>query len=567
MSNINPNNINGSFPVAGQDNDSQGFRDNFTNILTNFSFTKAELEDLQAKVVLKSALNGTTLNNSLAFNEVSNLKIRSYALSSYDYTNVQTSSVAIDFALGNFFHFTTTQSVSIALTSWPNTGYAAVRVWIGIADTAHTVQFPAAVSINVESIAGWNAGTNTITFAETGNFMFEIASYDGGASYMMRDLIRAKSTISGNLDVSGNVNCNASSYIGGNLIVSGNLSVQGNTTQVNVENITVEDPLIDLGGGPGGATLTNNDAKDRGMLMRYYNAGAINAFMGWDNSAAEFVLGSSVTVSSDVVTVVSLGNIRANVGNFANIFVGNVTASSNLNANNISITNSANVANVIVGNITNTTSLNSPLATIYQVNSTTGNVGTLTALNFSSANARVSGGYADNFPVGANTAAPGAFTTLTSSSTTISSGNIVAAATTTSTSTTTGALVVRGGAGVAGNVNVGGNLVTAGGLINSNFREFKVINDDHFYANVVYNTFVIDTDTSLTISNLWITLPDTAINGRTITFSVLAPMTSCWIDTTSTGGVKWVPNAWATTGNTVVQLTYSTSSSKWIRTG
>ena len=28
-SNINPNNIDTTYPVAGQDNDSQGFRDNF----------------------------------------------------------------------------------------------------------------------------------------------------------------------------------------------------------------------------------------------------------------------------------------------------------------------------------------------------------------------------------------------------------------------------------------------------------------------------------------------------------------------------------------------------------
>ena len=31
-SSINPNNIDTTYPVAGQDNDSQGFRDNFTNI-------------------------------------------------------------------------------------------------------------------------------------------------------------------------------------------------------------------------------------------------------------------------------------------------------------------------------------------------------------------------------------------------------------------------------------------------------------------------------------------------------------------------------------------------------
>lgn len=49
-SNINPNNINGNFPVAGQDNDSQGFRDNFTNILNNFSFAASEVTDLQNSV-------------------------------------------------------------------------------------------------------------------------------------------------------------------------------------------------------------------------------------------------------------------------------------------------------------------------------------------------------------------------------------------------------------------------------------------------------------------------------------------------------------------------------------
>ena len=41
-SNINSNNVDGTFPIAGQDNDSQGFRDNFTNIKTNFTNAKTE---------------------------------------------------------------------------------------------------------------------------------------------------------------------------------------------------------------------------------------------------------------------------------------------------------------------------------------------------------------------------------------------------------------------------------------------------------------------------------------------------------------------------------------------
>ena len=51
-SSINPNNISVTFPIAGQDNDSQGFRDNFNNIKTNITYAKSEIEDLQNKVVL-----------------------------------------------------------------------------------------------------------------------------------------------------------------------------------------------------------------------------------------------------------------------------------------------------------------------------------------------------------------------------------------------------------------------------------------------------------------------------------------------------------------------------------
>jgi hypothetical protein len=62
---INPNNIDGAYPVAGQDNNSQGFRDNFTNTSTNFQYAADEISDLQAKVVLKAALTGTVLDNDM----------------------------------------------------------------------------------------------------------------------------------------------------------------------------------------------------------------------------------------------------------------------------------------------------------------------------------------------------------------------------------------------------------------------------------------------------------------------------------------------------------------------
>jgi len=46
-SQINPNNIDVAFPIPGQDNPSQGFRNNFLNIRNSFNVTKNEITDLQ----------------------------------------------------------------------------------------------------------------------------------------------------------------------------------------------------------------------------------------------------------------------------------------------------------------------------------------------------------------------------------------------------------------------------------------------------------------------------------------------------------------------------------------
>ncbi len=46
-SQINPNNIDGAYPVAGQDNNSQGFRDNFTSTKVNFQYAADEITELQ----------------------------------------------------------------------------------------------------------------------------------------------------------------------------------------------------------------------------------------------------------------------------------------------------------------------------------------------------------------------------------------------------------------------------------------------------------------------------------------------------------------------------------------
>lgn len=67
MSNINFANINENFPIAGQDNDTQTFRDNFDSIKTALSTAKTEITDLQDNVARtdgENDFNGNIIQNA-----------------------------------------------------------------------------------------------------------------------------------------------------------------------------------------------------------------------------------------------------------------------------------------------------------------------------------------------------------------------------------------------------------------------------------------------------------------------------------------------------------------------
>ena len=71
--------IDGTFPVEGKDNKSEGFRSNFTNINTNLERAKLDIEDLLSNSVLKAPLPSAQINavdNDLNGNEIHNLAIR-----------------------------------------------------------------------------------------------------------------------------------------------------------------------------------------------------------------------------------------------------------------------------------------------------------------------------------------------------------------------------------------------------------------------------------------------------------------------------------------------------------
>lgn len=67
MSAIDTTQIDGAFPIAGRDNNSQGFRDNFTNIKNALSVAESEITALElntAKLNADNDFNGQILENA-----------------------------------------------------------------------------------------------------------------------------------------------------------------------------------------------------------------------------------------------------------------------------------------------------------------------------------------------------------------------------------------------------------------------------------------------------------------------------------------------------------------------
>jgi len=194
-SNINPNNIDTTYPIAGQDNDSQGFRDNFTNIKTNFEYAETEIDDLQAKGIFKSALTGTTLDNDMAGGLVENMKTQGFRATRIALGAV-TGTATIDYNAGQWYTVTTSGSITLAFSNIPASGNASwFNVRINVANVAHTVTLPAAVgaSGSAQSVLGIQGiSSNVITFAETGTYEFEFHTDDGGTSIYLSELTRPR---------------------------------------------------------------------------------------------------------------------------------------------------------------------------------------------------------------------------------------------------------------------------------------------------------------------------------------------------------------------------------------
>jgi len=146
MSAINTNGLDVNYPVPGQNNSSQGFRNNFASTKTNLDTAGAEISDLQNKVVVKSALDNTIVNNDMANTLISNCATRSFRATTYNLGNALSGTVTVDCSLGDVQYGTVAGNVTLDFASWgPTLTQSNVELQLNISNANAFITFPAEV--------------------------------------------------------------------------------------------------------------------------------------------------------------------------------------------------------------------------------------------------------------------------------------------------------------------------------------------------------------------------------------------------------------------------------------
>lgn len=177
-SSISTTTLDENFPVAGRDNDSQGFRDNFFNIKQNFNFAKTEIEALQngvARVDTDNNFDGNTINNGVLLN------VREKANTTY------ASGIATDvdvlWTAGSLHVIRLENDIELTMAGWPNSDYASIRLVLfgDNSDRIATIGSEGIGSVKIDD-SGEFVSNNITVNSSSNPKIIDVFTYDGGTT-------------------------------------------------------------------------------------------------------------------------------------------------------------------------------------------------------------------------------------------------------------------------------------------------------------------------------------------------------------------------------------------------
>ena len=166
-----------------------------------------------------------------------------------------------------------------------------------------------------------------------------------------------------------------------NAVITGNLTVNGTTTTLATTNSVISDRLIELGNG-----TTGTPGNDMGIVLE--RGDSDNAFIGWDESADKFIVGTGTftgasTGNLTITTGTLVANVEGNVtGDLTGDVTGNVTGNvtGDVTGNADTATTLATARNIGGVSFDGSANINLPGVNTSGNQDTTGNAATATAL-------------------------------------------------------------------------------------------------------------------------------------------------------------------------------------------
>lgn len=178
-SNINVSNIDANFPIAGQDNSSEGFHNNYSAIKTALNTAATEISDLQNYAVLKDS------NSDLGLGELSNAVMKNSLLKVTSPSSINPTSYSLDFLASGYQKFSISTATSFAtptFSNWPASGIYGKMLIEVTASTSTSVTFTANGSIKTET------GVTFPYSVDTGVTLWELWTTDAGATVFVKKL-------------------------------------------------------------------------------------------------------------------------------------------------------------------------------------------------------------------------------------------------------------------------------------------------------------------------------------------------------------------------------------------
>lgn len=235
---INFSAIDATYPVAGQDNNSQGFRDNFGTIKTGLGQASTEISALQNNSAFRNSAN------DFGQNVLSNAVIKTFYGIAADLGTI-TTNTDISLLTGPFQSVTLATNPTFTFKNWPTSGkYAAVRLMVY--SDGNAVRVPAFSTENAGVVRYATdfptlPGTNTKGFTVGGESLESIVISSPGSGYTSAATVTFSG---GGLQTNGTQATGTATYTCVSATIVGGYS--GNGYKLNDKIVVNADPSVIL---------------------------------------------------------------------------------------------------------------------------------------------------------------------------------------------------------------------------------------------------------------------------------------------------------------------------------